>query len=401
MPEVGEHIHVQPVGVAHGGAMIAHLSGPQGRATVFVRHALPGEAGRAVVTGVRSRGRIVFADMVEIVSPAAGRVAPPCSASGPGGCGGCDFQHIALPVQRELKAEVVRDCLVRIGRFDLAAVPWDGSVRAVPGDEHGLRWRTRGRFLAAAEGLAMRRYRSADPVAVADCPITQEAVLDEARSAAAEVTPPAEVFGVRSSQGDLRGGPTGRAGRETVRERVAGRSFRVAAEGFWQVHPGAPLALVDEVLAVLSPQADEVLLDLFAGVGLFGAVCADAVPLRRIEAVEGDRTAARHASANLADIPGASVHRAPVLRWLRDYQGEADLVVLDPPRTGAGAAVLAELDRLRPRAISYVACDPAALARDLRTMADLGWRLEHLAAFDMFPMTHHIECVAGLSPTTR
>jgi tRNA/tmRNA/rRNA uracil-C5-methylase (TrmA/RlmC/RlmD family) len=188
-----------------------------------------------------------------------------------------------------------------------------------------------------------------------------------------------------------------------VRERAAGRDWELAATGFWQVHPAAADVLAGCVLDVLAPVAGETALDLYAGAGLFAGLLAAAVgPSGRVVAVEADPEAAADARANLA-APDAgaevNVRTARVSAGLLDGLGIApDVAVLDPPRAGAGRDVLTALLALRPRAVAYVSCDPAALARDLRAAVDAGWRLTRLRAFDCFPMTQHVETVALLEP---
>jgi tRNA/tmRNA/rRNA uracil-C5-methylase (TrmA/RlmC/RlmD family) len=178
---------------------------------------------------------------------------------------------------------------------------------------------------------------------------------------------------------------------------VRGVPFDVAADGFWQVHPGAPEALVDTVLAHLAPQPGESVLDLYAGVGLFARFLADAVGATgSVTVVEGDRAACAFAEAN---VPGAAVLTGDVAEVLAGLPARpVDLVVLDPPREGARRTVVEAVAARRPRAVAYVACDPAALARDVAIFAEHGYALERLRAFDLFPMTHHVECVALLVP---
>ena len=178
-------------------------------------------------------------------------------------------------------------------------------------------------------------------------------------------------------------------------EQVGGHLLEVAGDGFWQVHPGAPQALLAAVAQALSSAPRGTLLDLYGGVGLFASGLEG---YGAVHLVEGDATAASLARRNLRHLSWARVHRSDVLRWLRGYRGAADAVVLDPPRSGAGRAVLEQLQRLRPDALAYVACDPAALARDLRTLVDLGWTVGAVHALDLFPMTHHIEAVAAVHP---
>jgi tRNA/tmRNA/rRNA uracil-C5-methylase (TrmA/RlmC/RlmD family) len=187
-------------------------------------------------------------------------------------------------------------------------------------------------------------------------------------------------------------------GPAVLHERAAGRTWQVTGSGFWQVHPGAADTLVSAVLDGLQPRPGERVLDLYAGVGLFSGPLAGLVgPAGHVLAVEGDRAAAADAEANLADLPQVSVRCGRVDRVLHRVDA-ADLVVLDPPRTGAKRDVVGAVAGLRPRAVAYVACDPAALARDVAYFGEHGYRLRSLRAFDLFPMTHHVECVAVLAP---
>ena len=393
----GDIIEVAARAVAHGGHCIAGIPGDERRRAVFLRHALPGEVGRARVTAVRRGGRLVFADLVEVVEPSPHRVVPPCPAAGPGRCGGCDFQHVELGEQRRLKAAVIADALRRIG--GLAELPWDGAVRPVPGDEAGLRWRTRSRFGNDGGALTMRLARSDEEIEVADCLIARRAVVSAAaaEAVASEAAPGGEVLAVESGTGQVVAGDPRDLRRTELTERVGGREFAVSAAGFWQVHPGAAAALSGEVARVLDPRPGERLLDLFGGVGLFAGTVGDQAALAAIDLVEGDATAVAQARANLADLP-ARCHRAAVAAWLSRRRGTTDLVVLDPPRAGAGPGVIRDIVRLRPRRVAYVACDPAGLARDLAVAGEEGYRLVGLTAFDIFPMTQHVECVAALEP---
>jgi tRNA/tmRNA/rRNA uracil-C5-methylase (TrmA/RlmC/RlmD family) len=184
--------------------------------------------------------------------------------------------------------------------------------------------------------------------------------------------------------------------------RVAGRSFVLEPAGFWQTHPQAAEQFSAAVLAGAEPRPGERALDLYAGAGLFTAALAAAVgPSGRVLGLEGDAAAVRSATGNLAGTGWADVRRGPVtaaaVRAAVAELGRPDVVVLDPPRTGAGAEVVRAVLAAGPRAVVYVACDPAALARDVRTALDAGWQLAELTAFDAFPMTHHVECIAVLT----
>lgn len=367
---VGQRHTVEVGPIAHGGFCIARV---EGRA-VFVRHALPGETVVAEITEGTEGDRFWRADAVEVVSASRDRVAAPCRFAGPGQCGGCDFQHVKPAAQRELKATVVREQLVRIGKLDptdplvadLVVEDCSGGSKEL---KAGLRWRTRTTFvgLPGAPGRkGLRKHRSNDVVEIDDCLIT---------------APPRVEAGMVSRE---------------VAAAAGTREFQVEADGFWQVHPNAPRILVDTVLEQLAPQPGERALDLYAGVGLFAAYLAEAVGSGgKVVAIEGDALAVTHAKRNLAAFKHASAVAGGVAEVLKEkYDEPFDLVVLDPPREGAKQAVVAQVVDRAPRTVSYVACDPAALARDVALFAGYGYRLTALRAFDLFPMTHHVECVA-------
>jgi tRNA/tmRNA/rRNA uracil-C5-methylase (TrmA/RlmC/RlmD family) len=298
-------------------------------------------------------------------------VSPPCPLAHPGGCGGCDFQHVELSEQRALKAAVVSEQLSRLAGLEREVV-----VEAVPGDQDGLFWRTRMQYVHLPGGdKGLRKHRSHEVVLVDRCLIAHPDAREPDRS-----------------------GPVV----ETVDTSFGSHRFTVAGDGFWQVHPGAPRALTETVLGLLAPRPGERALDLYAGVGLFTAYLADAVgPTGSVTAIESDSKAADQAVQNLSGQPQVSVVRDRVDRALnrlrKDPDGGADLVVLDPPRAGAKRQVVRAIADLAPRAVAYVACDPAALARDVAYFAEAGYDLAELRAFDLFPMTHHVECVALLT----
>lgn len=389
--DVGTVLELDVGAVAHGGSCVARHQGQ----VVFVRHALPGERVRARVT--ESAKRYLRADCVEVLAASADRVAPPCPYVGPGRCGGCDWQHATLAAQRELKAVVVREQLLRLAKLDVPV-----TVEGVPGTSNGLGWRTRVRFAVDADGRpGFREYRSHRVVPVEHCAIAHpdvEALNVERRdwSGVREVTAVASVTtGERLVE--LAPGPRSR---DVVHERAAGRRWRVTGAGFWQVHPGGADTLAAAVLDALAPRRGESALDLYAGVGLFsGAIAERLGPGGRVTAVERERTAAADARHNLGDLPTVQVHQGDVATVLARLRlRRVDLVVLDPPRAGVGRRVVAALAAIRTRRLAYVACDPAALARDVAYFAGRGWRLAGLRAFDLFPMTHHVECVATLEP---
>jgi tRNA/tmRNA/rRNA uracil-C5-methylase (TrmA/RlmC/RlmD family) len=403
---LGRRFEVTVGPVAHGGHCVARHEGR----VVFVRHALPGE--RVVVEVTEDRhARFCRADAVEVLEAAPDRVERPCPYSGPGKCGGCDWQHVSHSGQLVLKADVVREQLSRLAGLDVPVV-----VEALPGGP--LRWRSRARFAVDRTGQpGLRRHRSHDIVPLDDCPITVEpaaqAVLGQRWPGAGAVDVAIDSAGVvTTTRLDRRGMPQStrvlRPGADVPEEpagraqrSAGGRDWEVEGTGFWQVHPAAADALVGAVAAFAGVRPGEAVLDLYAGAGLFGGALAPGVGAEgRVVCVESDAAACAAADANLADLPQAEVWQgdvdAPGLTELLGELGRPDVVVLDPPRAGAGRDVSRVIAGAAPRAVVYVACDPASLARDVAAFAEAGYRLEALRAFDCFPMTAHVECVALL-----
>lgn len=392
---VGQRYTVDVGPVAHGGHFVARHEGR----VVFVRHALTGERVVVQVTEGDEGSKFLRGDAVEILSASPDRVVQPCPFAGPGRCGGCDFQHVTLPAQRSLKAAVVREQLQRLARLDV-----DVAVESVPGDHDGLDWRTRVQFAVGGGGRpGLRRHRSREIEYVDRCLIAHPGlpeVLDRRwvglEAVESIVSATGEQLRVtRGSDGMELDGPP------VLHERVRDRGFEVTGSGFWQVHPGAAGVLTAAVLDALQPRPGERALDLYAGVGLFSAFLAERVgPTGSVVAVESDPVAAADAERNLADLPQVEPVVDRVERALRrGAVGErSDIVVLDPPRVGAKREVVDAVVALAPRAVAYVACDPGALARDVAIFAEHGYRLASLRAFDIFPMTHHVECVALLVP---
>jgi tRNA/tmRNA/rRNA uracil-C5-methylase (TrmA/RlmC/RlmD family) len=364
---------------------------------VFVRHALPGERVVVQVTEGDDRSSFLRGDAVDVLEASPDRVTPPCPFAGPGRCGGCDFQHVDLARQRELKAFVVREQLQRLAGLDREVV-----VEPVPGDVDGLGWRTRVQYAVDREGHAgLRRSRSHEVVRVDECRIAHP----DLPPVTSQTWPDADtVESLVSSTGEqLRVVSVGRRrfvdGPELLHEKAVGRGWQVTGSGFWQVHPGAAETLAAAVVEGLAPQPGEHGVDLYSGVGLFAAALATKVGAAgSVVAVEAASDAVTDARANLADLPQVRTLHDRVDRALRHgaVGPSADMVVLDPPRAGAKRAVVEGIAALRPRAVAYVACDPAPLARDLAIFAERGYRLSGLRAFDLFPMTAHVECVAVL-----
>ncbi|MQA09093.1 MAG: TRAM domain-containing protein [Pseudonocardiaceae bacterium] len=392
----GSLLELDVESVAHGGHCVARCDGR----VVFVRHTLPGERVLAEVTEDRG-GSFCRANAVQVLVAAPGRVEPPCPLARPNGCGGCDWQHASAETQRELKAAVVAEQLER-----LAGLEWPVHVEELPGGLLG--WRSRVRLGVTFSGRAgLRENREHRVIPVDDCPISVPDMLSEVLPKA--WTRGAELAVAKDAEGivhatEMRILPGGRprmqrmmGGGQAV-EYAAGRKWLLQAHSFWQVHPAAAdtLASVVGEWARASPGAH--VWDLYSGVGLFASVLAGQVgPDGSVLAVESAKLAAADAMMNLEDLPQVRVIRGKVRQVLADEGARPEVVVLDPPRRGAGRPIVDTIAERGPSTVVYVACDPASLARDIARFATHGYRLADLRAFDAFPMTQHVECVARLT----
>src|SRR5699024_6121143 len=251
--------------------------------------------------------------------------------------------------QAEWKRQVVAEQLQH-----LAGIDWEGTVEPVtPGPGDGG-WRTRMRWFADPDGRwGLRRHRSHQviPLPAQGCGIAlvdPPPVPDDNTAATADVAVDADGTVAVTVDGERVGGP------DVLRQRAAGHDYRVAVDGFWQVHPAAAETLVAAVLDGLRPEPGERALDLYCGAGLFAGALADRGV--RVQGVEGSAEAVRQARHN---VPQARFRAGRVDRVLRSLPRRSDLVVLDPPRKGAGRAVVRGVLARRPRAVAYVACDPA------------------------------------------
>ena len=393
-PTIGDVVTVDVGAPVAGGQCISRRDGQ----VIFVRDAVPGERVAVQITGSGKKGAFLRGEVREVFEPSPHRVQAPCSLAQE--CGGCDWQHVDLGFQRELKAAVIIDALQRTGGVsEIAGIPLTASVRVEALDDgDGLHWRTRMRFAVDGDGtIGLRAGRSHRIIPAADCPL---AVPEIAAAIPANLTQKDRrhfkdgVVAVASNTGQVE--LVGASAVDLLTERVMNREFQVAANGFWQVHPRAPETLVNTVLELAEPKHGDKVIDLYSGVGLFAAFLAEAVGVTgRVDAVEGDRIASRLAKDNLHDLAWVHHHHAPVEKWLgAGHRSHADVVVLDPPRAGAGDVVVKAVTRRKPRAIVYIACDPVSLARDTKYLAGFGYSLTHLRAFDLFPMTKHVESVA-------
>lgn len=432
VPLSREPIEAVVDGFTHGGEGVARIEGK----AVFVAGALPGE--RIVVRVVDDRTRWARAELVEVVAASPDRVTPPCPHARD--CGGCDLQHVAPEAQRRLLTRVVREQFARLGGFDAGAL--EGLVvdcRPVGPD---LGYRDHAHLTAGADGrLGFHRAASHEVVPIDVCPVlspgAQRAralvgdatgavavtVRTDGTRAVAVVHPgagPLELPTVDDAPDlDLVLAQDGRAavalrGDGVLVHDVDGLALTQPPDAFFQVGGHAAAALVAEVMAGVGDVTGALVWDLYAGVGLLS------LPLARagaeVIAVESDREAAEAARANarancldlevvtseVAAFTGRAAAAAsgtlgPSLQPPELPLDPPDVVVLDPPRAGAGPEVVEHLARLEPVRVVAVGCDVASAARDLAALVAAGWRLERVVPLQLFPMTHHVELVATLT----
>ncbi|HEU4669050.1 MAG TPA: TRAM domain-containing protein [Arthrobacter sp.] len=442
--EAGREVVLDVGPVAHGGHCVARHEGR----VIFVRHGIPGEKVRVRLTDAEEKAKFWRADVVEVLEASPDRadhfwhLADSARAWGHGHppVGGAEFGHITLARQRSLKAEVLAEQLKRLAGVE--QLPGGaGSVEAVGGASDGgdgLGWRTRASFSVTPGGkLGMHAHRSTHIVPVREMPLAAEAInnlrlwdidlqgVERVEVAApangsrplvllapAEGTKPKRLSAIAAQLPDdvsvAAFEPASEEvqqvrGRTWVQESAAGHDYRVTGAGFWQIHRDAPGSLVGTVTeflrggGFLHPGA--VVADLYAGAGLFTAVLADAVgETGSVLSVEGAPGTSRDARKNLHAAPQVEIVQGRVERILRQKPRNFDALILDPPRAGAGKAVVGQLVAAHPRAIAYVSCDPASFARDVGYFRQSGWGLAGLRAFDLYPHTHHLETVALLTP---
>jgi len=375
-----------------GGLGLAHADGK----TILVALSAPGDRLRVRVE--RERGRTLFASPVEVLAPGPERVEPPCPYFGR--CGGCDFQQLTYEAQLAAKAEIVRDCLRRIARVE---PPAEIPVEPSPAAWH---YRSRARWQFDPVRLHLGYYeRGTHRVCdVVECPVAAppvQARLTALRSEMSEGSLPDQFSEFEAVAGDRDVSLDPPVGPEDEREQertVLGERYRFDASCFFQINHELLGPLIAEGLG---DAAGDSALDLYCGVGLFTLPLARR--FSRVVGVEGNRAAAAYARRNLSDagLSHARVEAAGVADWFARRAGREgggfDFVLLDPPRTGAEPATIAGILALRPRRVSYVSCDPATLARDLRALLEGGFRITSVRAFDMFPQTHHVETVVHLA----
>jgi len=375
-----------------GGIGLAHAEG----LTVFVSLAAPGDVLRVRID--RSRGNVLFASIVEILQPSPLRVEPPCPYFGV--CGGCDFQQLKYESQLDAKVEIIRDCLRRIAKISDST---EIKIQAAPTEWH-YRVRANWQIDPATRHFGYFEAGSHRVCDVEFCAVLTpalESTLESLRRQlrAEEISYlPKDVRAVVGQEGVSVGPAVGGFTTSEVSQTIAGETYWFNADSFFQINEGLLESLVKEALGDAS---GAMAVDLYCGVGLF------TLPLARrfdsVSAIEVNHRATAFAKKNLenAGLTNAEVITSDVGHWLNEHthwknKDQLDFLLLDPPRTGAENVVIKGILNFQPQHISYVSCDPATLARDLKKLMANGYAIQSIKAFDMFPQTHHVETVVHL-----
>lgn len=457
MPALTLHL----TGIAHGGEAFGfgERDGPLAGKLIFTPYAIPGETVRVQV--IEDKPRWARGRLLEVLKTSPDRVAPPCPYFGPGRCGGCQWQHIAYERQLALKREVVIDQLRRLG--GIAEPPVEDPIALA--DEDGLltfAYRNHVQLAAdreqrlgyvresegrASQGVSERKGEAEDIVAIDQCllllPLLDEMhralgariETEESEETESDMAEPVvvrrvslraglntgqqlllvetagdrapgllvEEMPVRCALRQRHGAIQGLIGDPWIEEIVAGRTFRVAANSFFQVNTVGAEVMVAVAQDMLALQGGETLLDGYCGVGLFGLCLAGQVG--QVIAIEESEAACEDFAWNARDLANVILCEGPVAEVLAtlpapgavgpaDLAGRIDAAIIDPPRSGAGAGVVAQIRRLGIPRLLYISCDPATLARDARLLLEAGYRLRQVQPVDLFPQTYHIESMA-------
>ena len=385
--KVGDRITVEIGPIAHGGHFIARHKGQ----VIFVRYGITGE--EAVVEITSTSSKLARGDAIEILKASEDRVVPPCKYAVPGGCGGCDFQHIEISAQLELKRSVIREQFSRLGRIeiDLDVLPVEPT--------NGLHWRTRMDFAISKNGKpGLYSARSKEVTEIDKCLIAVEAINDPtmfARNWKGEDR--LEVAVSSSGEKNVSRGGRSISGPTQLHEVVGEHTYEISPTSFWQSHSAAPQTLTKLVMDLMALRPGDQVCDLYGGVGLFTAPMAEDVgDIGKVHLIESSHRATQDALKIFEKKKNVAVHSGRVEQKL-PLINRVDVILLDPPRTGAGEMVIKQMLAKKPRTIVYVSCDPASMARDARALEEGGYHLNHIVGFDLFPMTQHVECVARFS----
>jgi tRNA/tmRNA/rRNA uracil-C5-methylase (TrmA/RlmC/RlmD family) len=384
---IGDIITIDVGSIANGG----HFIGRHNNQIIFVRHSLTDERANVKITAVNSK--FAFGDAIEILKKSKDRVDAPCKYARPEGCGGCDFQHIDPIAQLNLKKIVIQDQFKQIAKIEI-------NPEIISKDSlEGLNWRTRLNLsISENKKLGLHVHKSNKIVEIDECLIA----VDEINKS--------EIFNKKwenednikisySSENDMNISQLGKniSGSDKFKEVVDDNKYYISPKSFWQSHKNAPLIILEQVLKFANIKEGEKICDLYGGVGLF------TLPISKIlgdngevHLIEMNRTCIVDANEMFADTKNIFIHHGTVEQKLGSIK-KINTIILDPPRNGVSKQVINQMIEKKPQKIVYVSCNPSTLARDTKILTDNNYILTNIVGLDLFPMTHHIECVASFT----
>ena len=382
---IGEILTLDIGNIANGGHFVARHDNQ----IIFVRHAISGETAKVKVTAINSR--FAFGDAVEILQPSKDRVAPPCQYSHPEGCGGCDFQHINYDVQSDLKKEVIKDQFKRITKIDILPE----IITANP--SNGLHWRSR-LNLAISENkkVGLRAHKSNNVIEIDECLIAlKEINKSDIFSANWDSKENLNISCSSTNQINISQVNKSIIGPDKLTENVDKNEYTISPKSFWQSHINAPSLLLQQVIKDADIQQDQIVCDLYGGVGLFTLPISKLIGKNgQIHLIEMNDTCIEDANIMFEHIDNIYIHHGTVEQKLGSVK-KIDTIILDPPRNGVSKQVINQMIEKKPNTIIYVSCNPSTLARDSKILLDNKYSLSNIVGLDLFPMTHHLESVAS------
>ena len=384
---VGDIITLDIGTIANGGHFIARHNDQ----IIFVRHSITGEKANVKITAVNSK--FAFGDAVEILKKSKDRVNAPCKYAHPEGCGGCDFQHIDLKTQLNFKKIVIQDQFKRIAKIDI-------NPDLISADSNnGLNWRSRLNLgISENKKLGLRSHKSNKIIEIDECLIALKEINN------------LDVFNKHwenndnikiscSSENDITISHLGRkiSGSDKLKEVVGDNKFNISPQSFWQSHKSAPGIILEQVLKFANIKKGERVCDLYGGVGLFTLPISKIIGENgEVHLIETNRTCIDDANEMFADLKNIFIHHGTVEQKLGSIK-KIDTIILDPPRNGISKQVINQMIEKKPHTIVYVSCNPSTLARDTKILLNNKYELTNVVSLDLFPMTHHVECVTSFS----
>ena len=373
--------------IAHGGHFISRHNGK----VIFVRHALTDETAVVKITSIGSK--IAFGNAIKILKPSKDRVTPKCKYSSPELCGGCDFQHISTAAQLKLKKLIIKDQFERIANININPDMLDA------GSDSGLHWRVNLDFAVSNNGkIGLYAFKTKNVVEIDECLIAVDAInqLDIFKSKW-DGNDRLNVFASSLNEVSIHRSDKNISGPSKINEIIEGNSYNISHGSFWQSHKNAPKILIKKLMEFANFKLGDRVCDLYGGVGLFTAPILKKIgDTGEIHLIESNSRCINDAKKIFENKKNVIIHHGKVEQKLGGIKS-IDAIIMDPPRTGATKQVINQIIEKKARFIIYISCDPASLARDTKILLENSYSLNKIIGLDLFPMTHHIECMASFT----